>query len=126
MPAGKEELQIQTLNEFAEDKEEIPTPIEVEVKVIEATEINSNIHSTSDEKCKADEQTQLEHFQPDQNRLTRQSVYKLDNNNKAQQQVHFKHFSLFKAIEIGSIILTMNGKKIKDILTSTTMDSCIF
>ena len=45
MPAGKEELQIQTLNEFAEDKEEIPTPIEVEVKVIEATEINSNIHS---------------------------------------------------------------------------------
>ncbi len=53
MPAGKEELLIQTLNEFAEDKEEIPTPIEVEVKVIEATEINSNIHSTSDEKSTA-------------------------------------------------------------------------
>ena len=40
MPAGKEEL-----NEFAEDKEEIPTPIEVEVKVIEATEINSKLKS---------------------------------------------------------------------------------
>ena len=54
-----EESEIQSLNEVAKDEQGLPTPIEtIEVKVIEASdqedddvkEINTNIHSTSEEK----------------------------------------------------------------------------
>ena len=54
-----EESEIQSLNEVANDEQGLPTPIEtIEVKVIEASdhedddvkEINTNIHSTSEEK----------------------------------------------------------------------------
>ena len=53
-----EESEIQSLNEVANDEQALPTPIEtIEVNVIEASdheddvpEINTNIHSTSEEK----------------------------------------------------------------------------